>query len=74
VTHYSAEQFNDRATGLLQPSVSDVGHLSATTMGLVMQRHSTVSKTECSMAGDKTRLAHTVEDIIDYSWPLCPTV
>jgi hypothetical protein len=22
------------------------------------------------MAGDKTRLAHTVEDIIGYSWPL----
>jgi hypothetical protein len=39
-------------------------------MGLVAQRHSTVSKTECSMAGDKTRLAHTVEDIIGYSWPL----
>jgi hypothetical protein len=37
------------ATGLLQPSVSDVGHLSATTMGLVTQRRNTVSKTECSV-------------------------
>jgi hypothetical protein len=36
-------------------------------MGLVMQRRSTISKTECSVAGDKTRLAHAVEDIIDYS-------
>jgi hypothetical protein len=61
-------------TGLLQSGVSDVSHLSATTMGLVTQRHSTVSKTECSMAGDKTRLAHAVEDIIGYSWPLCSTV
>jgi hypothetical protein len=36
-------------------------------MGLVTQRRSTVSKTECSVAGDKTRLAHAVEDIIGYS-------
>jgi hypothetical protein len=43
-------------------------------MGLVTQQHSTVSKTECSVAGDKTRLVHAVEDIIGYSWPLCPTV
>jgi hypothetical protein len=49
---------------IVQPGVSDVGHLSATTTGLVTQRRSTVSKTECSMAGDKTRLAHAVEDII----------
>jgi hypothetical protein len=55
------------ATGLLQPDVSDVGHLSATTMGLVTQQRRTVSKTECSVAGDKTRLAHAVEDIIGYS-------
>jgi hypothetical protein len=54
------------ATGLLQPRISDVGHLSATTMGLVMQRCSTVSKTECSVAGDKTRHAHAIEDIIGY--------
>jgi hypothetical protein len=52
---------------IVQPGVSDVGHLSATTTGLVTQRRSTVSKTECSMAGDKTRLAHAVEDIIGYS-------
>jgi hypothetical protein len=55
------------ATGLLQPSVSDVGHLSATTTGLETQRRNTVSKTECSVADDKTRLAHAVEDIIGYS-------
>jgi hypothetical protein len=51
-----------------------MGHLSAVTIGLVMQRHSTLSKTECSMTDDKTQLAHVVEDIIGYSWPLCPTV
>jgi hypothetical protein len=54
------------ATGLLQPDISDVGHLPATTTGLVTQRRNTVSKIECSVAGDKTRLAHVVEDIIDY--------
>jgi hypothetical protein len=59
---------------LLQPNVSDVGHLSVYAMGLVMQRHSTVSKTECSVVGDKTRLAHAIKDITGYSWPLCPTV
>jgi hypothetical protein len=58
------------ATGLLQPSISDVGHLSAAAMGLVTQQYNTVSKTKCSVAGDKTRLAHTVEYIIGYSWPL----
>jgi hypothetical protein len=52
---------------VLQPGVSDVGHLSATTTGLVMQRRSTVSKTKCNMAGDRTRRAHAVEDIIGYS-------
>jgi hypothetical protein len=62
------------ATGLLQSGVSDVGHLSTAAMGLVTQRYSTVSKTECSMAGDKTRLAHVVEDVIGYSCPLCLTV
>jgi hypothetical protein len=65
VTHHSTERFNN--SGLLQPGVSDVDHLSATTTGLVMQRCSTVSKTECSVAGDKTRLAHAIEDIIGYS-------
>jgi hypothetical protein len=55
------------ATGLLQPDVSDMGHLSATTTGLVTQRCSTVSKTECSLADDKTRRAHAIEDIIGYS-------
>jgi hypothetical protein len=55
------------ATGLLQHGVSDVGHLSAAAMGLVTQQRSTVSKTGCSMAGDKNRLAHIVEDIIGYS-------
>jgi hypothetical protein len=29
--------------------------------------HSTVPMTECNVAGDKTRRAHDVEDIIDYS-------
>jgi hypothetical protein len=43
-------------------------------MGVVTQRRSTVSKTECNVACDKTRLAHAVEDIIGYSWLLCPTV
>jgi hypothetical protein len=62
------------ATGLLQPDVSDVGHLSAVAMGLVTQWRSTVSKIECSVAGDKTWLAHAIEDIIGYSWPLCLTV
>jgi hypothetical protein len=33
----------------------------------VMQRHSTVLMTECRVAGDKTRRAHAVEDIIGYS-------
>jgi hypothetical protein len=55
------------ATGLLQPDVSDMGHLSATTTGLVTQRCSIVSKTECSVAGDKIRRAQAVEDIIGYS-------
>jgi hypothetical protein len=36
-------------------------------MGLLMQWHNTFSKTECSVAGDKTRLAHAVEDTISYS-------
>jgi hypothetical protein len=44
-----------------------VGHLSAAAMGLVTQRRDTVSKTGCSVAGDKTQLAHAVEDIIGYS-------
>jgi hypothetical protein len=55
------------ATELLQPGVSDVGHLLAVAMGLMTQQRSTVSKTECTVAGDKTRLAHTVKDIIGYS-------
>jgi hypothetical protein len=44
-----------------------MGHLSATATGLVMQRHSTVLMTECRVAGDKTRRAHTVKDIVGYS-------
>jgi hypothetical protein len=55
------------AIGLLQPGVNDVGHLSATTTGLVMQWHSTVPMTKCSVAGGKTHRAQAVEDIIDYS-------
>jgi hypothetical protein len=43
-------------------------------MGLVMQHRNIVLKTECSVTGDKTQLAHAVEDIIGYSWPLCLTV
>jgi hypothetical protein len=73
-THHSAERIQRLwATGLLQPGVSNVGHLLAATMGLVTRQHSTVLKTECNVAGDKTRLAHGVEDIIGYSWPLYPT-
>jgi hypothetical protein len=55
------------ATGLLQLGVSDVGHLKATTKGLVTQRHNTVLMIECSMTGDKTRRAHIIEGIIGYS-------
>jgi hypothetical protein len=44
-----------------------MGHLSAAAMSLVTQRYSTVSKTECSVVGDKIRVAHAFEDIIDYS-------
>jgi hypothetical protein len=55
------------ATVRLQPSVSVVGHLSATTMCLVTQRHNTVPMAECRVAGDKTQRAHVVEDIIGYS-------
>jgi hypothetical protein len=35
-------------------------------MGLVTQRRSTILKTECSVAGYMTRLAHAVKDIIGY--------
>jgi hypothetical protein len=55
------------ATGRLQPGVSTVGHLSATATSLVTQQHSTVPMTECRVAGNKTRRAHAVEDIIGYS-------
>jgi hypothetical protein len=34
------------------------------------QQHDTTLLTECSVAGDKTRHAYTVEDIICYSYPL----
>jgi hypothetical protein len=64
VTCHSAEWFNNYE--LLQPDVSDVGHLSATSTGLETQRRIIVSKTECSVVGDKTQLAHGVEDIIGY--------
>jgi hypothetical protein len=62
------------AIGLLQAGVSDVGHLSAAAMSLMAQRHNTVSKTKCSVAGDKIWLTHAVEDIIGYSLSLCPTL
>jgi hypothetical protein len=52
---------------LLQPGVSVVGLLSATAAGLVTQRHSTKPMTEYRVAGDKTRCAHVVKDIISYS-------
>jgi hypothetical protein len=55
------------ATGRLQPGVSVVGHLSATAMDLVTQRHNTLPMAECKVTGDKTRRAHAVEDIIGYS-------
>jgi hypothetical protein len=51
----------------LQPGVSVVGHLSATVVGLVTQRHSTVPMTEYRVAGDKIRCAHAIKDIIGYS-------
>jgi hypothetical protein len=54
------------ATVRLQPGTSVVRHLSATATGLVTQRNSTVPMTECRVAGDKTRRAHAVEDIIGY--------
>jgi hypothetical protein len=44
-----------------------MGHVSATATDLVMQRHITVPMTECRVAGNKTRRAHVVEDIIGYS-------
>jgi hypothetical protein len=50
----------------LQPDASTVGHLSGTATGLVMQRHHAVPLTKCRVVGDKTRHAHTVEDIICY--------
>jgi hypothetical protein len=55
------------ATGRLQLGISVVGHLSATATGLVMQWYNTVTMIECRMTGDKTRRAHTVEDIIGYT-------
>jgi hypothetical protein len=36
------------------------------------RQHSVTLLTECSVAGDKTSRAHTVEDIICYSYPLEP--
>jgi hypothetical protein len=33
----------------------------------VTQWHNTVSKPKCSVVGDKTLLAHAIEDIIGYS-------
>jgi hypothetical protein len=55
------------ATGRRQPGATTVGHLSGTATGLVMQWHNTVLMTECRVAGNKTRRAHAVEDIIGYS-------
>jgi hypothetical protein len=43
-----------------------MGHLSGTATGLVTQQHRAVPLTECRVAGNKTRLAHAVEDIICY--------
>jgi hypothetical protein len=54
------------ATVQLQPDASVVGHLSGTATDLVTQRHHVVPLIECMMAGDKTRHAHAVEDIIYY--------
>jgi hypothetical protein len=36
------------------------------------RQHGATLLTECSVAGDKTRRAHVVEDIICYSLPLVP--
>jgi hypothetical protein len=38
----------------------------------VTRQHITTLLIECSVAGDKTRRAHTVEDIICYSYILVP--
>jgi hypothetical protein len=51
----------------LQPCISTVGNLLATATGLVTQRHSTILMTEYRVAGDKTRRAHVVENIVGYS-------
>jgi hypothetical protein len=50
----------------LQPGANTVGYLLGTTTCLVSQRHHAVPLTECRVAGDKTRYAHAVEDIICY--------
>jgi ribosomal protein S12 len=55
------------ATVRLQPGVSVVGHMPGTATGLVVQQHHAVPLTEYRVAGDKTRHAHAVEDIICYS-------
>jgi hypothetical protein len=52
------------ATMRLQHGASTVDHLSGTTTCLVTQRHRVVPLTECRVAGNKTRHAHTIEDII----------
>jgi hypothetical protein len=36
------------------------------------RQHGVTLLTKCNMAGDKTRCAHAVEDIICYSYPLVP--
>jgi hypothetical protein len=56
----------------LQPGNSTVGHLSGIATGLLMQRYHAVPLTECGVADNKTRHAHAVEDIICYSYLLCP--
>jgi hypothetical protein len=55
------------ATVRLQPGASVMGHLSGTAAGLVTQRHNTIPMVEYRVICDKTRRAHTVEDIIGYS-------
>jgi hypothetical protein len=54
------------ATVRQQPGANTVAHMSDTAIGLVTQHNHVVPLTECRVAGDKTRHAHAVEDIICY--------
>jgi hypothetical protein len=68
MTHHSVEWFNNSG---LQGDCNLASALWAAcqppAMGLVTQRHSTMTMAECRVAGDKTQHAHAVEDVIGYS-------